>query len=49
MEKLGVMMIKVGARFPRLFRHCAEFKAVTDESLDLKEVVCYRSHCESQP
>ena len=24
-----------------LLRHCAEFKAITDESVDLKEVVCY--------
>ena len=29
-------------------RDCAEFKAVTDESVDLKEVVCYKSHCENQ-
>ena len=26
----------------RPFGHHAEFKAVTDESLDLKEVVCYK-------
>ena len=32
----------------KLFGHHAEFKAVTDESLDLKEVVCYKSHCENQ-
>ena len=31
-----------------LLRHCAEFKAVTDESVDFKKVVCYKSHCENQ-